>query len=250
MSNEEKLTALLQEFQASGVAGYKRFEVTLVSLFKAIFGEQNDFTNRAEAIKSGWEVEGAILAVNGLISDAEYEANKYSAYISTLTEAIAFLNRYDDQCIVGGEIQLDNKKVFIVHGHDGELKYEVSDWLHRIGLTPIILHLQANMGVTSIIEKIERNADVGCAIILMTADDLGKGKDEVDLNPRARQNVVFEAGYFIGKLGRSRVIMLFDEGLEAPGDLGGCVYIPADSYGGWKEAVRTEFSEIGIEYTR
>ncbi|MDD3308119.1 MAG: nucleotide-binding protein [Acetobacterium sp.] len=250
MNNSEKLTALLQQFQSSGVAGYKKYEVTMVSIFKNIFGEQNDFTNRAKAIKSGWEVDGAILAVNGLISDTEYENNKYSAYISTLEEAIEFLDKYDDQSIGRSEIQLNNKKVFIVHGHDCKLKFELSDWLHRIGLIPIVLHLQPNIGIISIIEKIEHNTDVGCAIILMTADDLGKGKNEAELRPRARQNVVFEAGYFIGKLGRSRVIMLFDEGLEAPGDLGGCVYITADCYGGWKEAVRTEFSEIGIEYHR
>jgi len=250
MNKSDKLTALLQQFRSSGVAGYKKYEITLVSLFKDIFGEQNDFTNKAKAIKSGWEVDDAILVANGLISDEEYENNQYSAYISTLEEAIEFLDKYDDQSNGPGEIQLNNKKVFIVHGHDFELKFELSDWLHRIGLIPIILHLQPNLGIISIMEKIERNADVHCAIILMTADDLGKGKNEVDLRPRARQNVVFEAGYFIGKLGRSRVIMLFDEGIEAPGDLGGCIYIPADCYGGWKEAVRTEFSEIGIEYNR
>ena len=71
----------------------------------------------------------------------------------------------------------------------------------------------------------------------MTADDLGKAKSEEELKPRARQNVVFEAGYFLGKLGEEKVILLYDNGLEAPGDLSGCVYIEADPYGGWKEQV-------------
>lgn len=144
----------------------------------------------------------------------------------------------------------NNKKIFIVHGHDDKLKYEMSNWLRSLDLDPIILHLTANMGIKTIIDKIKENSDVGCAIVLMTADDLGKAKEEENLKPRARQNVVFEAGYFLGKLGEEHVILLYDHGLEAPGDLSGCVYIEADPYGGWKEQVRTEFKAMGIEYAK
>lgn len=144
----------------------------------------------------------------------------------------------------------NNKKIFIVHGHDDKLKYEMSNWLRSLDLDPIILHLTANMGIKTIIDKIKENSDVGCAIVLMTADDLGKAKEEESLKPRARQNVVFEAGYFLGKLGEEHVILLYDHGLEAPGDLSGCVYIEADPYGGWKEQVRTEFKAMGIEYAK
>lgn len=145
---------------------------------------------------------------------------------------------------------VDNKKVFIVHGHDEKLKYEMSNWLRSLDLTPIILHLTANMGIKTIINKIQENSDVDCAIILMTADDLGRAKEEKELKLRARQNVVFEAGYFLGKLGEKKVILLYDKGLEAPGDLSGCVYIEADPYGGWKEQVRTEFKAMGIQYSK
>ena len=145
---------------------------------------------------------------------------------------------------------MNNKKVFIVHGHDEKLKYEMANWLRSLDLEPIILHLTANMGIKTIIDKIQENSDVRCAIVLMTADDLGKAKAEEDLKPRARQNVIFEAGYFLGRLGEEHVILLYDNGLEAPGDLAGCIYIEADSYGGWKEQVRTEFKSMGIDYSR
>lgn len=92
-------------------------------------------------------------------------------------------------------------------------------------LKPIILHEQANSGVKSIINKLETYSDVRCAIILMTADDKGKAKEEKPYKDRARQNVVFEAGYFIEKLEPQNVILLYEEGIEMPGDLGGCVYI-------------------------
>lgn len=149
-----------------------------------------------------------------------------------------------------GLAEMSNKKIFIVHGHDEKLKYEMANWLGSLDLEPIILHLTANMGIKTIIDKIQENSDVRCAIVLMTADDLGKAKAEEELKPRARQNVVFEAGYFLGKLGEEHVILLYDNGLEAPGDLSGCVYIEADPYGGWKEQVRTEFKAMGIEYSK
>lgn len=145
---------------------------------------------------------------------------------------------------------VDNKKIFIVHGHNENLKLEVGNWLYGLGLTPIILHQQANGGTKSIIDKLEKNSDVRCAIVLMTADDEGKEKNEDTYKDRARQNVVFEAGYFIGKLKPENVILLYETGVDIPSDLGGCIYIEADKKGGWKELVRTEFNAMGIDYDK
>lgn len=105
-------------------------------------------------------------------------------------------------------LKSNSKKVFIVHGRDDSKKYELFGFLYDRGLEPIILHEQVNNGQT-IIEKIESSSDVACAIILLTPDDVGKLKDsESALKTRARQNVIFEAGYFMGKLGRNRTILL------------------------------------------
>ena len=144
--------------------------------------------------------------------------------------------------------QKDNNKIFIVHGHDEGLKYNVCSWLYEIGLEPIILHEQANGGIKGVLQKIKDNSDVACAIILMTADDEGKAVREEQYNKRARQNVVFEAGYFIGKLGEDRVIILQDEGIERPSDIEECIYIVADKHDGWRDKVRKEFKSMGITY--
>ena len=143
---------------------------------------------------------------------------------------------------------MKSKDIFIVHGHDSSLKYNVSSWLSSRALQPIVLHEMANCGTNAILQKIEKYSDVSCAIILMTADDLGKVKDSDNLQPRARQNVVFEAGYFCGKLGSDRVIILYEEGGDLPGDLGGCVYIVADEHDGWREKVLKEFKAMRIEF--
>jgi predicted nucleotide-binding protein len=116
------------------------------------------------------------------------------------------------------------KNVFIVHGHDNASKNELSSFLFRLGLKPIVLHEQANTGKT-VIEKFEQYAsDVGYAFILLTPDDIvGKGKK--GLKARARQNVILELGYFMGKLGRDKVCGLYKGGVELPSDVLGILYL-------------------------
>lgn len=140
------------------------------------------------------------------------------------------------------------KKVFIVHGHDAELKEATARLIERQGIKPIILHEQANKGAT-IIEKIEANSDVQAAICLFTADDVGKGKKEEKENTRARQNVVFETGYFIGKLGRQNIVIVSNNGIELPSDLQGVVYTDTLN---WKFSVLKELRAIGyqIDYNK
>lgn len=117
----------------------------------------------------------------------------------------------------------DMDKIFIVHGYDGELKQSVARIVEKQELEAIILSEQANKGRT-IIEKFEDYSDVGGAICLFTADDLGRAKKDTLDNTRTRQNVVLETGYFMGKLGRGHVVILADDGIEMPSDLSGIVY--------------------------
>ncbi len=133
------------------------------------------------------------------------------------------------------------EKVFIVHGHDGELKEAVARIIEKQGIEAIILSEQANKGRT-IIEKFEDYSDVGGAICLFTADDLGRSKKDTTDNTRARQNVVLETGYFMGKLGRDHVVLLADKGIEMPSDLSGVVYTET---GKWEIDLLKELKEMG-----
>lgn len=138
---------------------------------------------------------------------------------------------------------VDNKKVFLVHGRDDGVKYEVARFLEKLELEPIILHEQANNGNT-LIEKIEENTDVGFGIILYTPCDVG-GLSSSSLKPRARQNVIFEHGYLIGKLGRKKVAALVKPDVEHPSDISGIVYIQHDEQDGWKIALARELKSAG-----
>ncbi len=138
--------------------------------------------------------------------------------------------------------------VFIVHGHDNEMKEAVARVLTRFELSPIILHGQANLGNT-LIEKFESNADVGFAVVLLSPDDLAypKHKSSEDAIPRARQNVILELGYFFGKLGRGRVFALKRPGpFELPSDMAGIVYNDFDANGAWQLLLGRELKTSGF----
>ncbi len=137
-----------------------------------------------------------------------------------------------------------SNRVFIVHGHDETAKEAVARFIYQIGLSPVILNEQPSGGQT-IIEKFEKSAnDVGYAVILLTPDDIGTSKDKPDeLKPRARQNVIFELGYFAGKLERKKVCALYKGNIEIPSDYHGVVYISMDS-SDWKMRLALEIKQV------
>jgi len=142
---------------------------------------------------------------------------------------------------------IDKSKVFIVHGHDNAAKEAVARFIEKIGLQAIILHEQASSGQT-IIEKIEANSNVGFGIVLYTPCDLGAPQEQKEnLKPRARQNVVFEHGYLIGKIGRKNVCALVKGDIETPNDISGVVYIKMDEGDSWKSAVAREMKACDYE---
>lgn len=142
----------------------------------------------------------------------------------------------------------ENNKIFVVHGHDEGMKHAVARTLEKLNLAPIILHEQPNQGRT-IIEKLEYYADMASfAVVLLSPDDLGykKGQIHESTKSRARQNVVLELGYFIGKLGRHNVATLCknDPNFEFPSDYYGVLYIPFDNHD-WKGDLVNELRSSG-----
>jgi len=136
------------------------------------------------------------------------------------------------------------RKVFIVHGLDEAPKEKVARFLERVNFSPIILHEQVSRGRT-IIEKIEAHADVQFAVVLLTPDDMGGAKDGTQ-NPRARQNVVLELGYFMAKLGRDRVLALKRDDVEMPSDMAGVVYQTFDAGDAWMHVLGKELESAGF----
>ncbi len=148
---------------------------------------------------------------------------------------------------VNGETgQFNTSQVFIVHGHDELAKLEMAAFITTLGLVPIILHMQASSGRT-IIEKIEHYSNVGFGIVLYTPCDIGSKVGDLTGKYRARQNVVFEHGYLIGKLGRPRVAAVVKGLVETPNDISGVVYVSLDEQNNWKEQLKTEMRSVGYQ---
>lgn len=179
-------------------------------------------------------------------------AGKIDANINSLQSIRDKINIIPSKSDFNEDIRMSsaniNNKVFVVHGHDNFAKESVARVLKDLKLEPIILHEQPNGGKT-IIEKFEKHSDVGFAVVLLTPDDFGyKYGNENTKLPRARQNVIFELGYFIGKIGRQRVCAICKGELETPSDILGVIWIQmGNEDNGWKLSLCNELKHAGFQ---
>lgn len=157
-------------------------------------------------------------------------------------------DRHGNHIDLLNQVESENgpSEIFLVHGRDSGAKEMVARFLEKMNLKPVILAEQINVGKT-IIEKFEYHANVGFAIVLMTPDDIASIlEEEGNLYFRARQNVIFELGFFVGKLGRQRVCALIKGDVEIPSDYSGVVYIELDPQEGWKLKLIHELKFAGF----
>jgi predicted nucleotide-binding protein len=140
-----------------------------------------------------------------------------------------------------------SRKVFVVHGRDNDAKNEVARFLGRLGLEEIILHERANRGRHLLTKFQEESEGASFAVVLITPDDEGALVGEPH-RKRARQNVVFELGFFIGKMGPANVAALVKGDVERPSDFDGIGYINLDAAGGWKGLLARELKAAGVPF--
>lgn len=194
------------------------------SAITKLFGKDSAVTHLLD------EAQSAILIGN---SSNEFE-NAKSHYMAALENGLTVLGNDTFGELIARENAIAphdlTNKVFIVHGHDAVAKNELEALLREMGLEPVVLHRQADGGKT-IIEKFEEHADVGFAFILMTPDEMAfltRDKEvpesERAIELRARPNVIFEFGYFVGKIGRSRTCCIYSGDVALPSDLDGLLY--------------------------
>ena len=227
----------LKNKDSSSDSDFKAWKTDVQLCLSGLYGENSiQFKNFNSRHFSPMVIGGNTDWHKPYVRDLETTKKEFERYICDFEEEGINTNM--------GKNRTSNNKVFIFHGHDGELKEKVARRLEQQGIEAIILSEQVNRGRT-IIEKLEAYSDVNVAIILFTQDDLGVAKEEKGNEKyRARQNVVFEAGYFMGYLGRENIIMIADENVEIPGDLSGMVYTTRDS---WEFEMLKELNAAGMK---
>ena len=223
----ERLTVLVEEGQGiDSPVEHDRWSCRVSAFLKTAMGADQaaDFDNLVAS--DSWEQHALRLGhLEGLMTRAELErVALHTTEASAAPHSVSFPMSTPN-----------SRKVFVVHGHDNEAKESTARFLERLGLEPVILHEQASSGRT-IIEKFEiYSGDIAFAVVLLTPDDVGcpsNGPNE--LKPRARQNVILELGYFMGRLGRDRVCALDRGGVELPSDYQGVIYVELDTGGAWR----------------
>lgn len=216
---------------------------------KKVFGNNSDYIESLKAIRFRPAMAWSGMDKSYYKESFENGKKELINLINVMEEDIS-LSNLGMEVIEGEENKVVNNKIFVVHGHNEEMKQAAARFIEKIDLNPIILHEQPNKGRT-IIEKFTDYSNVSFALVLLSADDVAfkKSDDSSNAQFRARQNVILELGFFLGKLGREKVLVLFEpvKKLEIPSDYQGVIFVPYDTEGKWTLSFAKELKQLGFQ---
>ncbi|HLY38599.1 MAG TPA: TIR domain-containing protein [Candidatus Binatia bacterium] len=249
-----------------GGTAYLAAHIRLGQMLLERFGMRRD--DEANEAYRAWQDRSRELVRFALISDELYDAHLRGAYRRMCLRHVTHptepwrqveLDLRDLESVVQrletpavdfariDEVERDGK-VLVVHGRNHEMREQVARFLMKLQLEPILLDEQAAHGRT-LIEKLESQAGLSFAVVILTGDDVGAlAADRDALHPRARQNVIFELGFAVGRLRRERVCALYEEAVELPSDIHGVEYTPLDPAGAWRAKLARELHEAGFRF--
>lgn len=219
-------------------------------LVKKVFGEKTEYVQKLNSISYSPYVVTS--GMDRSVYQRSFSSGKDELInlINTMLEDLSLTD-----LLVQTNENLNSQKtlsenIFIVHGHNEEMKQSLARFIEKINYNPIILHEQPNKGRT-IIEKFSDYSDVSFAIILLSGDDIAYNKNDKADNAklRARQNVILELGFFLGKIGRENVVVIHEDinEIEIPSDYAGILYVPYDKNGNWKLSIAKELKAVGYK---
>ncbi len=235
---------------------FQTWEIYTPQVICRIFGEQSPYLKRFQ------EIYFYPLSYNPSEDENKRRRERYETFVQGLDRASAILNSmlneleefWPDETAFTSDSQqiktsspIATNKIFVVHGRDIGTKDTVTRFLESLELNLIVLQEQPDRGMT-VIEKFEEyGGQSGFAVVLCTPDDVGglDGQGDATMS-RARQNVIFELGFFVGKIGRSRVMLMVKDDIEIPSDFAGVLYTDVDDAGAWKLKMIKELKTAGF----
>ena len=198
------------------------------------------------------EITDEFVGRNNIISSNDISTGYYLRKLTSIYERLDLYPEINTAGLAksNNETLKQGNRIFIIHGHDEAMKQTVARTLEKLGLTPVILHEQPNIGRT-IIEKFTDYSDVSFAIALLSPDDIAypKSANPKQAKSRARQNVILELGFFLGKLGRNRVVALFkqNDNFEMPSDYSGVLFVSYEENNRWQFDLLRELKACGYK---
>lgn len=253
----ESLLSEADDLQILNDSGLEAFKKKLRMIIRNVFGKESEYLKELEEITFHPQAYSFnyITGESGITKEQLEEI-----WLDGWRELVALVQVMIDEMKTFQPLRSEERKtsekydnafqIFLVHGHDDVVKQSVARVVERLGFEPVILHEQPNRGRT-IIEKFTDYSNVGFAIILLSADDIGYDakKQPAIAQARARQNVILEMGFFLGKLGRERVFVLYPEDgkLELPSDYSGVLYTKYDAAGRWQLELVQELKATGYD---
>jgi predicted nucleotide-binding protein len=222
---------------------------TAKSTVRDVFGQESDESRTFRAsllvIEAADTFDDAEMVAHRQREETQERVVEATARLENLLKIVD--EKASSGAPAGPRTSAPSRRVFVIHGHDHAAREVVARFLLQVGLEPVILQEQPGQGRT-IIEKLEASTDVGYAVVLMTGDDRGgpKNADPTAYHPRARQNVIFELGHFSARLGRGKVCVLYEPGVEKPSDYDGVSYIRFESGEAWKLPLAKELKAADL----
>lgn len=211
---------------------------------------RRQFDSSEVADEYGATFGGFVTVMPSLETEVRGHLRDVERKVTILESVRGRLSLYEEvsPSIVSTQSEARSRDIFVVHGHDAEATQSVARFIEILDLRAVILHEQPSGGRT-VIEKFEEESlGVGYAVVLLTPDDIGAPGDKPEeTKRRARQNVVFELGFFVGRLGRARVCVLHKGVVDIPSDFQGVIYVAMDEAGAWQIALAREMKEAGID---
>jgi predicted nucleotide-binding protein len=246
----QKLLEQIPEIRSSGHSSAARstWEKNVKIVLADFYGEASRIFKEFDRISLGPGVYYPGQPDSEFVEAFNNGLDQATGFLKSRVSDLGEITEQDDQNPRASAFTPDpnSRKVFVVHGHDHGNKETVARFLGKLDLEPIILHEQPDQGKT-VIEKFEAHAaDVQCAVVILTADDDGSPRVHSEQKElRARQNVILELGFFVGKLGRERTFALVEKGVTLPSDIHGVIYIPMDTEE-WRLRLVKELKAAGL----
>jgi predicted nucleotide-binding protein len=256
MAKIKDLIERAERLHNSGITDpvFKSWRNDSIRFLQKVFGEESTKAVTFENIEFYYTYLTYDL-LNGVWK--EHLFNKKNIFEKGLKNAIFYLKNYESEILIDVDIEERGQKnsnkvshkeshknnIFIVHGRNDGVKDKVANFISELGIEPIIFNEQINREQT-LLEKFEEYSDIEAAIIIFTNEDIGDYNDNSEYEKKVRQNMIFETGYFLGKLGKKDIIVIAEQNVMLPSFLEGYPCFKMDSEEKWKTDIAKKLKSM------